>query len=89
MTDKQSPAGKRQRNRPAAHDHEYSVTWDQGGARFDILRDGKRTAAFATDKSTAIGLALREARQEALPIGGTIIVTSIRNGTRIVEWDGL
>lgn len=89
MTREDGTVGKKFRKRPAAHDHEYSVTWDQGCARFDILRDGERTPAFATDKSTAIGLALREARQEGLLTGKTIIVTSIRNGTRIVEWDGL
>jgi hypothetical protein len=38
---------------------------------------------------TAIGLAIREAHPEALLTGKKTIVTSMRNGKRIVEWDGI
>ena len=76
---------KIQRRRYA--DHEFSVVWDQERARFDIYRDRARIAAFARDRSTAIGLATREAKLEVERTGRVVIVTSTRDGQRIVEWD--
>jgi hypothetical protein len=77
----------RQKHR-AMFDHEFSVVWSQERTRFEICRDGERTAAFSRNQSTAIGFALREAQQEALLNGDAIIVSSMRDGRRIVEWDG-
>lgn len=73
----------------ATGDHEFSVVWSQDRSRFDILRDGKRTPSFSSQQGTAIGLALKEARREAAGSGKKIIVTSIRNGKRNTEWDGI
>jgi hypothetical protein len=71
------------------HAIEYRVVWDQERRRFDILRGEDRTASFSGQQGTAIGLAIREAQQEALLTGQKIIVTSMRNGKRIMEWDGI
>lgn len=79
---------KNRRNGTAAPDHEFSVVWSQERARFDVCRDGVRSGAFARDRSTAIGIAIREARQEALLTGFKIVVSSMLDGKRVVEWDG-
>lgn len=69
-----------------APSHEISVVWGHDRARFQILRDGKGTGAFATARSAAIGIAIREARQEALLAGLEVIVSSSLDGRRVVEW---
>jgi hypothetical protein len=71
------------------HAVEYRVAWDQERGRFDIFRDRERTASFSRQQATAIGLAIREAQREGAESGDKIIVTSMHNGKRIVEWDGL
>ena len=43
----------------------YLVRLAAGGGRWDILRDGKPTGAFARDMNTAIGIATRDASAEA------------------------
>jgi hypothetical protein len=67
--------------------HEYRVTWDQRFARFDIYRDAEPTGAFASDKATAVALAIGKARREADQTGLAIIVASMQDGKRVVEWD--
>jgi hypothetical protein len=77
------------KNHIKPHHVEFRVVWDQGRARFDIFRGYDRTASFSSQQATAIGLAVREAQQEAKQTGKKIIVTSVRNGKRIMEWDGI
>ena len=72
-----------------ARDHEFRVTWNQERSRFDIYRDTERTPSFSYQRSAAVGHAIREARQEASKTGKNIVVTSMNNGKRIIEWDGL
>jgi hypothetical protein len=72
-----------------AHAVEYRVAWDQERGRFDIFRDKERTASFSRQQGTAIGFAIREAQREAAESGKKIIVTSMRNGKRNMEWDGI
>ena len=80
---------KRFKNGPAATEHEFSVVWNQDRTRFDIRRDGMLTSAYSSQQRVAIGLALQAAKQEANESGEKIIVTSLRNGMRIIEWDGV
>lgn len=77
------------KDRRTPHEVEYRVAWDQKRARFDIFREAERTASFSRQQGTAIGLALRDAQREAAESGKKIIVTSMRNGKRVVEWDGI
>lgn len=77
------------KNHIKPHEIEYRVMWDQSRGRFDVFRGDDRTSSFSRQQGTAIGLAVREAQQEALQSGKKIIVTSMRNGKRIVEWDGI
>lgn len=79
---------KKTQNRKPAPDHQFSVVWNQERRRFDIFRDAMRTASFARDRSTAVGIAIREAQQEARLTGKTLAVSSVRDGKRIVEWEG-
>jgi hypothetical protein len=72
----------------SARDHEFRVAWNQERSRFDVYRDTERTAAFSSQRGTAVGLAIREAKQEALLTGKKIRVTSTNYGKRVVEWDG-
>jgi hypothetical protein len=66
---------------------EYRVAWDQERGHFAIFRGTERTPSFSHQQGTAVGLAIREAQQETILGGKYIIVTSMRNGKRIVEWD--
>ena len=77
------------KDRRKPHAVEYRVAWDQERGRFDIFRGSERTASFSRQQGTAIGLALRDAQREAAESGKKIIVTSMRNGKRVVEWDGI
>jgi hypothetical protein len=70
------------------HAVEYRVAWDQERGRFDIFRDRERTASFSRQQGTAVGLVIREAQREMSETGQKIIVTSMRSGKCIVEWDG-
>ena len=71
------------------HAVEYRVAWDQERGRFEIFRGKERTPSFSRQQGTAIGLAIRDAQREASESGEKIIVTSMRNGKRIMEWDGI
>lgn len=66
---------------------EYRVEWSQARGRFDIFRNADRMPSFSPQQATAIGLAVQGAKQEATQTGEKIIVTSMRNGKRIVEWE--
>jgi hypothetical protein len=74
------------RNRDA--DIIYNVVWNSERRAFDVQRDGLRLGSFARDKSTAVGLAIREAKLEATGSIQKIIVVSHQDGRRVVEWDG-
>jgi hypothetical protein len=76
------------RARKGAPDHEFGVVWSQDHARFNVCRDGVPTSGHATGRGVAIGLAIREARQEMLLTGDFIVVTSTLEGKKILEWDG-
>jgi hypothetical protein len=68
---------------------EYHVAWNQERGRFDVYRGSDRTTSFSRQQGTAVGLAIREAQREATETDEKIIVTSMRNGKRIMEWDGI
>ena len=70
------------------HAVEYRIAWGQERRRFDIFRGEERISSFSHQQSTAIGLAIQEAKREAAETGQKIIVTSMREGKRIMEWDG-
>ena len=67
---------------------EYRVAWDQERGRFYVFRGKDRTGAFSGQQATAVGVAIQEAKREASETGLKVIVTSMRNGRRIIEWDG-
>ena len=71
--------------RPRRIDHEYFVLWNTERRSFDIDCDGRSTSQFAYDKSTAIGIAIREAQNDAR-LGLRAVVKSINNGAVRVEW---
>lgn len=64
----------------------YEVTLDADARRWTVSRDGIATGGFATDKSTAIGLAYREASLEQATTGTNVTVWSVQNGKRKKEW---
>jgi hypothetical protein len=72
-----------------AHAHEYAVVWNPSTARFDVQRDNVPTLSFSFHKADAISIAIRKAERETLGSCQKIIVTSIKDGKRIVEWDRL
>jgi len=69
------------------HAVEYRVAWSQPRGRFEIFRNADLTPSFSPQQATAIGLAIRYAKLEAAETGQKIIVTSMRNGRCIMEWD--
>lgn len=75
--------------RHKSHALEYRVAWTQERRRFDVFRGAVLTASFSTGHRIAVGLALLEAKREAAHTGQKVIVTSMRDGRRIVEWDGI
>jgi hypothetical protein len=70
-----------------AHAIEYRVKCNQERGRFDVYRGEERTASFSHQQATATGIAIRAAQQEARETGEKIIVSSMRNGKQIQEWD--
>ena len=64
----------------------YLVTLDPDGRRWTVTREDQPTGAFARDKSTAIGLAYREASREMAETGFNISVWSVQDGKRTKEW---
>jgi hypothetical protein len=65
---------------------EYLVTLDPDGRRWTVTREEQPTGAFARDKSTAVGLAYREASREMAETGHKISVWSVQGGKRTKEW---
>jgi hypothetical protein len=76
------------KNRSTPHAVEYRVAWSQERGRFDVFRGDERTHAFSRQQGMAVGLALQAAQREMTETKQKIIVSSIRNSKRIVEWDG-
>jgi hypothetical protein len=66
---------------------EYCVAWSQARGRFNIFRNGDRTSYFSGRQAVAIGLAVQDAKREAARTGQMIVVTSMRNDRRIMEWN--
>jgi hypothetical protein len=66
----------------------YHIAWNRALARFDVFRAAERTSFYAPDKRTAVNLAILAARKEAGATGLVVIVTSMHEGKRVVEWDG-
>lgn len=64
----------------------YLVTLDANASRWNVCRQGVKTGGFARDKSTAIGLAYREASLEQATTGNDVTVWSVQNGKRKKEW---
>ena len=72
------------RKRHISFDVTYWVVWNDGRRTFDVIRDDAKTGAFARDKATAIGLAIRLAQQEDSAL--KIQVKSMQGGKSTVEW---
>ena len=72
------------RKREIAFDVTYWVLWNDQRKRFDIFRGKEKTGAFARDKATAVGLAIRSAQEEDRTL--KIQLKSIHNGKTTVEW---
>ena len=83
MDRRKNPARKR-----SDDEVEYLVTLDPDGRRWTVTRGDQPTGGFAQDKSTAIGLAYREASREMAETGHTISVWSVQAGKRTKEWPG-
>jgi hypothetical protein len=64
----------------------YLVTLDGDARRWTVTRQGVATGGFARDKSTAIGLAYREASLEQAGTDLDVTVWSVQNGKRQKEW---
>jgi hypothetical protein len=79
---RKNPARKR------SDEVEYLVTLDPDGRRWTVSREDQPTGGFAQDKSTAIGLAYREASREMAETGHKISVWSVKDGKRTKEWPG-
>lgn len=79
---RKNPARKR------SDDVEYLVTLDADGRRWTVSRGDQPTGGFARDKSTAVGLAYREASREMAETGHKISVWSVQDGKRTKEWPG-
>lgn len=62
----------------------YQVHWNRARHTFDVYRNGEKTGAFARDKATAIGDAIRGAQQENPSL--KISVSAMQNGKMTVEW---
>jgi hypothetical protein len=62
----------------------YDIRWNVTRRMFDIYREGASTGGFARDRSTAIGLARRDA--EAEKPGVKVAVTAVQDGKPRVEW---
>lgn len=79
---RKNPARKR------ADNVEYLVTLDDDQRRWTVTREGQATGAFAREKSTAVGLAYKEASLEMAETGHRISVWSVEGGKRTKEWPG-
>ena len=83
MTERRkNPARKR------TEEVEYLVTLDLDGGRWTVSCGGQPTGGFARDKSTAVGLAYREASREMTETGNKVSVWSVHDGKRTKEWPG-
>jgi hypothetical protein len=69
-----------------SHDHEYHVVWNPTRRSWDVERDGGRSGQFAYDRDTAIGLAVREARNEASQGLDVVVCVQQKDGTFHLEW---
>ena len=72
------------RKREIAFDVTDWVLWNDAHRTFDVYRDEKKTGAFARDKPTAVGLAIRSAQEEDRAL--RIQVKSMQGGKSTVEW---
>lgn len=72
------------RKRGIAFDVTYWVLWNDARRTFDVYRDEGKNGAFARDKATAIGLAIRSAQEEDSAL--KIQVRSMQGGKSTVEW---
>jgi hypothetical protein len=83
MTDTK-PERRKNPARKKTVDVGYEVRWNGERRTFDIYRANVKTGGFARDRSTAIGLARRDA--EAEPPGRTVTVSYLMDGELKVEW---
>jgi hypothetical protein len=86
MTKKEPPDSHKNPGLKRTEVVEYLVTPDQDGQRWTVSREHQPTGAFARDKSTAVGLAYREASREMAETGHKISVWSVQGGKRTKEW---
>jgi len=68
-------------------DMEFSVRWTERGGHFEVCRNGITMPAHAPDRKSAINLAIREAKQEAILTRRRTSVTSVLNERKVIEWD--
>ncbi len=62
----------------------YEVRFNATRRTFDIYREGASTGGFARDRSTAIGLARRDAEREKPNV--KVAVVAVLNGKLKMEW---
>ena len=77
----------RRKNGARRHDIDiaYQVLWNERQRAFDIQRAGVATGNSSKDKGTAIGMAIRNAQDDAKE-GRKVVVYSRRDGKQNVEW---
>jgi hypothetical protein len=85
MGDKPSPERRKNPARKKQIDLAYQVIWNPERKTFDIFRAGASTGSFACDRSTAIGLAIRDAQKDAQQ-GLKVVVYSRLDGDQHTEW---
>ena len=85
MGDKPIPDRRKNPARKKPIDVAYQVTWNAERRTFDVFRGGELTGGFARDRATAIGLAIRDAEQDARQ-GLKVVVYSRLDGRQNTEW---
>ena len=78
---------ERRKNGARRHDIDiaYQVLWNEQRRAFDIQRAGIVTGGSSKDKSTAIGMAIRSAQDDAKD-GRKVVVYPRLDGQPNVEW---
>jgi hypothetical protein len=85
MCDEPSPERRKNPARKKQIDLVYQVIWNAERRSFDVIRAGDPTGSFARDRTTAIGLAIRDAEKDAKQ-GLKVVVYSRLDGRQNIEW---
>ena len=88
MTDNKPTILTERRKNPARRrapvDVKYQILWNEERRGFDIYRAETKTEFFASDKTAAVSVAIRQAECEAP--GLKVTVSALQNGKNTVEW---